>query len=215
MLESRVADAELFGSLARCEKRGGTHCVLIAPCPQLYTQLFNSGLRPSDCSHERSAPDACDCNHSTVLGTDDTLPGDFLPGPCGALFSARAAFRRSLGRDHRTACITAIKNSHWRTCDSTGLGLLLSGRERSFAASWPFSLRARPSAADIGTPDMQKIAGAIKEGARAVLEAAVQDRDGPSGPAASHIRLCAAGTRGRRRSQPGTAGSVDGAVSSA
>src|SRR5579863_8443860 len=51
---------------------------------------------------------------------------------CGALFSARAAFRRSLGRDHRTACTTAIKNSHWRTCDSTGLGLLLSDRKRSF-----------------------------------------------------------------------------------
>ena len=76
-------------------------------------------------------------------------------------FSARAVFRRSLGRDLRTACTTAIKNSHWRTCDSTGLGLLLYDRKCCFTDRGIFP----------GAPG-------YAEDRRRLFEAAVQDRDG-------------------------------------
>ena len=166
----------------------------LAAIPYARTLHMRLDLRPVQAC--RKCPGhPCDCNHSTGW-TDGTLPGDFSPGFCGSPrleAGLSTASNLNLGGD-----VTATESVYF----FLGVSVL------SLIVAVFFARQVIGS--DIGTPDMQRIAAAIKKGAEAFLKrqyktvAAVL-----AGPAASHIRLRAAGTRGRRRSQPDAAGFVD------
>ena len=78
-----------------------------------------------------------------------------------------------------------------------------------------FFFARQVNGSDQGTPEIRKIAGAIKKGAEVVPQAPLQDGGGPSGPAAASRNRRRAGNTRRRRSQPEAAGFVEREFSSA
>jgi len=73
MLEGGVADADFVSGLAGREQGGRGHGVFEVP-PRQYFTRFRKGT-PSGMG--KLSIQLCDCSHSTVVSTDDSLPVAF------------------------------------------------------------------------------------------------------------------------------------------
>ena len=166
-----IADAELLGGLARREQGGRSHRDgPDSPKAVLYT--FEQGLRAHSLMRDGISP--CDCSHSTAVDTDDSASGGFSPGFSGAAFPESfvdTASNLNLGGN-----VTAQDWVYF----FLGVSVFSLIVAVFFARQVMGSNLERRTCSDCRSHQGRR--GGISE-------AAVQDRGGSSGPAASHIRL--------------------------